>query len=235
MFKKQNGITLIALVITIIVMLILAGVVISMVVGDNGIITKSKTAKRDTVVADVTQNLEGAITTVDMEEQATTNANLLTNFKYVASIDTVATTSAVFSEEVDITVAREFANIANVLHTNGSATFFAGVVVTPVEGSDPTIENKADDYYKTEMSGSATSATINGSDGRTYTFDVSNGIITVTGGELSSANIVSLTYKLTSKGQSYKISKPVIKLEDNSFIYDGKTQSGSLSEILANI
>ena len=43
--KKQKGITLIALVITIIVLLILAGITITMVFGDNGILTRSKEAK----------------------------------------------------------------------------------------------------------------------------------------------------------------------------------------------
>ncbi len=48
-FKKQNnGITLIALVITIIVLLILAGVSIAMLTGDNGILTQSKQAKIET-------------------------------------------------------------------------------------------------------------------------------------------------------------------------------------------
>ncbi len=48
---KQNemkGITLIALVITIIVLLILAGVAISTLTGDNGILTKAVTAKENT-------------------------------------------------------------------------------------------------------------------------------------------------------------------------------------------
>ena len=41
---NQKGITLIALVITIIVLLILAGVSIAMLTGDNGILTKSSFA-----------------------------------------------------------------------------------------------------------------------------------------------------------------------------------------------
>ncbi len=45
MFKKENGITLVALVVTIVVLLILAGVSISLVLGNNGIITKAKSAK----------------------------------------------------------------------------------------------------------------------------------------------------------------------------------------------
>ena len=44
---KERGITLIALVITIIVLLILAGVTIAMLMGDNGILTKAREAKND--------------------------------------------------------------------------------------------------------------------------------------------------------------------------------------------
>ncbi len=44
----QKGITLIALVITIIVLLILAGVSIATLTGDNGILTKAQTAKTET-------------------------------------------------------------------------------------------------------------------------------------------------------------------------------------------
>ena len=47
--KMQRGITLIALVITIIVLLILAGVSIAMLTGDNGILTRSREAKTTTI------------------------------------------------------------------------------------------------------------------------------------------------------------------------------------------
>ena len=46
--RKNNGITLIALVITIIVLLILAGISIAMLTGDNGILKKATTAKNTT-------------------------------------------------------------------------------------------------------------------------------------------------------------------------------------------
>ena len=46
--KQKNGITLIALVITIIVLLILAGISISMLSGDNGILQKATDAKTNT-------------------------------------------------------------------------------------------------------------------------------------------------------------------------------------------
>lgn len=42
MLRGQKGITLVALVITIIVLIILAGVSIALVMGDNGIATKAK-------------------------------------------------------------------------------------------------------------------------------------------------------------------------------------------------
>ena len=46
--KRNKGITLIALVITIIVLLILAGVAISMLSGENGILRKATEAKTKT-------------------------------------------------------------------------------------------------------------------------------------------------------------------------------------------
>ena len=42
---KEKGITLIALVITIIILLILAGVTISLLTGNNGILTQAKVSK----------------------------------------------------------------------------------------------------------------------------------------------------------------------------------------------
>lgn len=44
MFKKENGITLVALVVTIIVLLILAGVAISLTVGNNGLFRRAQNA-----------------------------------------------------------------------------------------------------------------------------------------------------------------------------------------------
>ena len=44
MKKREKGITLIALVITIVILLILAGVSLNLVVGNEGILTRSKEA-----------------------------------------------------------------------------------------------------------------------------------------------------------------------------------------------
>ena len=56
--ETQKGITLIALVITIIILIILAGISISMLVGENGLITKSKEAKQNTQLAEGQENKE---------------------------------------------------------------------------------------------------------------------------------------------------------------------------------
>lgn len=51
--NKRNGITLIALIITIIVLIVLAGISISMLTGENGILSKAKTAKEQTDITDI--------------------------------------------------------------------------------------------------------------------------------------------------------------------------------------
>ena len=60
-FKNAKGITLIALVITIIVLLILAGVTIATLTGDNGILGKANDAKTQTEQAKEDENLKIAI------------------------------------------------------------------------------------------------------------------------------------------------------------------------------
>ena len=56
MFKKQEGITLVALVITIIVLLILAGVSIAMIAGDNGVLKKARDSKNVSINASMNEN-----------------------------------------------------------------------------------------------------------------------------------------------------------------------------------
>ena len=84
-FKKQKGITLIALVVTIIVLLILAGVSIAMLTGNNGILTQGKRAKEETTVGHEKEAAQMAyagakakklgeeVTAEDVNEQLTIN------------------------------------------------------------------------------------------------------------------------------------------------------------------
>ena len=73
--KKNRGITLIALVITIIVLLILAGVAISMLSGENGILKKAADAKTNTEEA----KKEEAATLIDYDIES---HFILNNSKY---------------------------------------------------------------------------------------------------------------------------------------------------------
>ena len=59
--KNQKGITLIALVVTIIVLLILAGISIAMLTGDNGIITRTNTAKVSQIEGQVKEEIKLAV------------------------------------------------------------------------------------------------------------------------------------------------------------------------------
>lgn len=74
--KNQRGITLIALVITIIVLLILAGVSIAMLTGDNGILKKASNSATETNLA---ADKEAAITDLNAAYTAYMEAKYATS------------------------------------------------------------------------------------------------------------------------------------------------------------
>ncbi len=88
--KEAKGITLIALVITIIVLLILAGVTIATLTGDNGILKQADKAKTETTMGEEkeaiglayngakTEKLGGVITAGDLNTQFTKNGTKAT-------------------------------------------------------------------------------------------------------------------------------------------------------------
>ena len=65
--QKEKGITLIALIVTIIILIILAGISISTLTGDNGIIDQAHTAKEDTEIASWEEQIDLAI--IDAENK----------------------------------------------------------------------------------------------------------------------------------------------------------------------
>ena len=76
--KNQKGITLIALVITIIVLLILAGVSIAMLTGQNGILTQAQNANDATLKGEAEEAVKLAINTImtnKSAEEAGVNSN----------------------------------------------------------------------------------------------------------------------------------------------------------------
>ena len=68
---NNKGITLIALVITIIVLLILAGVSIAMLTGNNGILTQANTARTETATAEAEESCKLAVANIITENQGT--------------------------------------------------------------------------------------------------------------------------------------------------------------------
>ena len=66
--RKERGITLIALVITIIVLLILAGVSIAMLTGQNGILTQAQNAKNKTEEAQDKEKIQLAVVSSQLKD-----------------------------------------------------------------------------------------------------------------------------------------------------------------------
>ena len=77
--KNQRGVTLIALVVTIIVLIILAGVAIAALTGENGLITRSRESKKLQIEGEVRDRviLAVAAAKVAAENEATKNAGYL--------------------------------------------------------------------------------------------------------------------------------------------------------------
>lgn len=95
--KEMKGITLVALVVTIVVLLILAGVSINSVLGENGIIIKAKEAAEKTAVAQeremiernlLEQELENSLATPTPKPQPTDGVKIPAGFYYVGGTKT---------------------------------------------------------------------------------------------------------------------------------------------------
>ena len=71
--KKEKGITLVALVVTIVVLLLLAGISLNLVIGNEGILTRSKESKTKTQLAEVKEKAQ-----LDITEVQTLNAGKIT-------------------------------------------------------------------------------------------------------------------------------------------------------------
>lgn len=77
-FKNEEAITLIALIVTIIVLLILAGITITALSGENGILTKSSIAKLSTEQAQILEQLR-----LELYEKKLNIENKLTEINYL--------------------------------------------------------------------------------------------------------------------------------------------------------
>ena len=114
--KNQRGITLVALVITIIVLLILAGVSISLVIGNNGVLTQASSSVLTNNVAAVKEDLSVALAACETkyytewaQNSATRRSTVYTeNISSELAVKglTISSTSVVGDSATDFTITK---------------------------------------------------------------------------------------------------------------------------------
>lgn len=99
--KSQKGITLIALVITIIVLLILAGITIAMLTGKNGILTKASDATDATGQAEAKEAVQLALSTIlaNKNDPTYTGEENTITFDNISSIIKKDNSSAIVAQD----------------------------------------------------------------------------------------------------------------------------------------
>ena len=130
--KKQKGITLIALVVTIIVLIILAGVSINMLVGENGIITQAQTAKEENGRAEIIEKIQLEIADKQAENLGTINEDefyeILGKYGTVSADKTTLTTT---EGNYEIAIADIY-----------SGELESSLVTTPIESWEYTLDDE---------------------------------------------------------------------------------------------
>lgn len=145
--KDNTGITLIALIVTIIIIIILAGVGVLMITSDSGILWKAKTAKDESDAATEFENQ--TLSNIDNRMQEyITGRSAANNSDLVTSVDFTSTTITPTQITFDITATTT---------VNGSAIvyymFLNGKVVTGNTSNQITITNLTKDTSYTFRAG----------------------------------------------------------------------------------
>ena len=122
--KSNKGITLVALVITIIVLLILAGVSISLVVGDNGVLTQAQSASKKTDLASADNAVQLTMNSLSTEFMGETWVNNVN-----AKLYKVVTPSAI-DEELKNNGYKLIAVAANNVTSGTGSTYKASTPAT---------------------------------------------------------------------------------------------------------
>lgn len=202
--KKENGITIVALSVTIIVLLILAGISIKLVLDNNGIIGNAQTAKNQYIEAEA--NTEQGIG--ELSNVLSSNLNHNRNNGTNTTTNTVNPTPTPEPTKYTLTInagAGTTTGSTNVQGTSGSKV----TVSTPtppsgytviLNGNDGVIGTSSTASFKTTYSFSRWNLSGGGSiSGTTYTFGNSNGTLTAqythTGRSLPTATRSGYTFK----------------------------------------
>lgn len=138
--KNNKGITLIALVVTIIVLLILAGVSIAMLTGQNGILNRSQEASIKNSVADAKNQIALKV------------AECITNWNAVKYGETSSTTLTGYDEDIDTYISSALTSMKSNLEANDNVEITLPTVTSgaPAASAKITITSKKDNTVKTE-------------------------------------------------------------------------------------
>ena len=112
-YEKNEGITLIVLVITIIILLLLAGITISTLMGDNGIINKSTEAKENSEKMYIDEKIELAIRNSIGIDGSLQNESIKNNLNKIESIAGVPEEISDSSYPLKVTVNDKYSYIIN--------------------------------------------------------------------------------------------------------------------------
>ena len=160
MLKQNKGITLVALVITIIVLLILAGVSISLVVGDNGVLTQAQNASKKTDTASVDSAMQTAIAGIQTEFMG----NIWTENVNAKLYDNV--TNATLDAELQKLGYKLVKDASHANEANNATNAYTGAAGTPLAITkdyyiaDKNAASATDTVYKMTVKWTATSAEI---------------------------------------------------------------------------
>ena len=145
MKKNTKGITLIALVITIIVLLILAGVSIAMLTGDNGILTQANNSKVEQSHGAVREAIALAYSEYQIEINTASNTKLASTEKVTIKGEEEKILSNTYSSFLDFLVQKGYATLDEDDETIGI------INVENLTGSSQSLGNGTEtDVYKIE-------------------------------------------------------------------------------------
>ena len=153
-FKSTKGITLIALVVTIIVLLILAGVSIAMLTGNNGVLTQGNRAKEEQAHAAVKEGI--VLLYNEYKTKQEVNASKVQEETKVASTELVkiAENSGAEGTTENLGTFKDFIQSKNIINANGIVNVrnLLGQTLslgngTSKESGDVYVFEEQDDYY----------------------------------------------------------------------------------------
>ena len=127
--KEKKGITLIALVITIIVLLILAGVTIATLTGDNGILTQTTKAKEESEKAEIIEQIQ-----LDIADKQIENLGSIDEDEFYEILGKYGTVSV---DETMLTTTK--GNYDILISDIYSGEIASSLVTTPIESWEYTI------------------------------------------------------------------------------------------------